>query len=145
MKKNSLILLLLVFLAIIVVIIKLLSSGNEVTVEIEKDSVTTKGVHIRITDKSKGDYGWGGPHYYIEVKDNEQWKEVEPIREPIVIPLIAFELDKNHQLDLSIYWFNDYGELPKGTYRIRIIADKFNVEINQNEKISFYSDEFEIK
>lgn len=145
MKKYSLIVLNLIVLVILIAIVKLIPSRNEVTVEIKKDSVTSKGVHMRITDNSKGNYGWGGPHYYIEVKENEQWKEVEPIRKPIIIPLISFVLDKNHQLDLDIYWFNDYGELPKGTYRIRIIADKFNIEINQSEEIPFYSNEFEIK
>ena len=144
MKKHNLILLLLILLAIIVVVIKLFSNGSEVTVEIVKGSVTTEGVHIQITDNSKGLYSWGGPHYYIEVKEDEEWKEVEPIR-PVVFHLLAFTLDKNHQLDLSICWFNNYGELSKGTYRIRIIANKFNTEINQSEEIAFYSNEFEIK
>ena len=48
MKKHNSILLLLILLAIIVVAIKLFSSRSEVTVEIVKGSVTTKGIYIKI-------------------------------------------------------------------------------------------------
>lgn len=58
MKKHNSILLLLILLAIIVVAIKLFSSRSEVTVEIVKGSVTTKGIDIQITDNSKGIYSW---------------------------------------------------------------------------------------
>lgn len=144
MKKHSLILLLLILLAVIVVGIKLFPSRSEVIVEIKKDSISNVGVSILITDKSADRYDWGS-EYYLQVKKDDEWEKVESIssgNDPNNI-FISFwySLDKNHQLSQSFNWLTWYGELPSGIYRV----EKPAYDNTTNEKVYFYSDEFEIK
>lgn len=144
MKKHSLILLLLILLAVIVVVIKLLPSGNEVTVEIKKDSISNTGVSILITDKSDNRYSWGS-EYYLQVKKDNEWKKVESISSghnpENIFNLLAYIVDENHQISQSFNWSTWYGELPSGIYRVEKPADDNTI----HEKVYFYSDEFEIK
>lgn len=144
MKKHSLILLLLILLAVIVVVIKLLPNGNEVTVEIKKDSISNTGVSILITDKSSNRYEWGS-EYYLQVKKDNEWKKVESIASGLspdnIFVSFWYGLDENHQLSQSFNWSTRYGELPSGIYRVEKPAD----DNTTHEEVYFYSNEFEIK
>ena len=144
MKKHSLILILLISLAIITVGLKLFSNKNEVTIEIEKGSISNTGVSIVITDKSNNKYDWGS-EYYLQVKKDNEWKKVNSISSgnnpKNVFNAFSYKVDENHQLSQSFNWSTWYGELPSGIYRVEKPAYDNTIK----EDVYFYSNEFEIK
>lgn len=107
---------------------------SKVKIEVLKDTITNTSVEILITDNNG--MSWG-ESYRIQVKENNKWKEVEPISDLRFIE-IAYNLDENNQLKQKIKWEEFYGKLEKGTYRI--VKPIYN-----NGYVDLYSDEFEIK
>lgn len=107
---------------------------EKVKIEVLKDTITNTSVEILITDNNGGSWG---ESYRIQVKENNKWKEVEPISDLRFIE-IAYNLDENNQLKQKIKWEEFYGKLEKGTYRI--VKPIYN-----NGYVDLYSDEFEIK
>ena len=111
-------------------------STELVKIEVQEDSITSTSVVILITDDNKFSYGWGRA-YRIQVKENGEWNEVEPISD-LVFEEIAYGLNKNNQFTQKINWKKFYGELESGTYRIA-------KPVYDSEYIDLYSNEFEIK
>lgn len=118
--------------------------SNNVTIRFSKNSISNTGLTIIITDKSKKEYSWG-TRYFIQVKQNNEWKDLEPICSPDdpanVHTAFGYTLDKNHQITQTLDWHNRYGELSYGTYRVVKIAYK----VDTNTEVLFYSQEFKIK
>ena len=111
-------------------------SPENVTIEVLKDTISSKGVSIRIKDNNEDSYGWG-VEFRVQKKVNGEWKDLEYLSSDLSWIDIAYELGEDKQLDLKLDIEKYYGELLTGTYRIvKPVYDK--------EYIDIYSDEFEI-
>lgn len=111
-------------------------SPENVTIEVLKDTISSKGVSIRIKDNKEDSYGWG-VEFRVQKKVNGEWKDLEYLSSDLSWIDIAYELGEDKQLDLKLDIEKYYGELLTGTYRIvKPVYDK--------EYIDIYSDEFEI-
>ena len=113
-------------------------SINDVTLDIDKDTLTNTGVTVIITDNHTPHYSWG-EEYTIQQNINGEWKNLTPIRN-MIVRAIACLLDNNNQYRHQINWENDYGKLSSGLYRI--VKDIRNFD---GSYISFYSNEFKIE
>jgi len=105
---------------------------KNVTIEVLKDSITNKSLVILITDNNKDHYGWGKA-FKIQRKENEEWKDLMPIRD-LVFEEIAYSLDSNNQLKQVIDIEKYYGKLNEGIYRIvKSVYDKAYIDLYSNE------------
>ena len=112
-------------------------SPENVTIEVLKDTISNKGVTIRITDNNEDTYGWG-VEFRVQEKVNGEWNDLEYLSSDLSWIEIAYEVNKDKQLELKVDIEKYYGELPSGAYRIvKPVYDK--------EYIDIYSNEFEIK
>lgn len=112
---------------------------ENVEVEILEETITPNGITIVITDNNEDSYTWG-ENYKIEHRQEEQWIELKP-NERIIFNAIAYNKDQNNQITFNINWNSYYGELENGIYRIV----KPVYDINNDEYINIYSNEFEIE
>ena len=111
--------------------------SKNVIIEVLKDTISNKGVTIRITDNNEDTYGWG-VEFRVQEKVNGEWKDLEYLSNNLSWIEIAYELGEDKQLELKLDIEKYYGELPSGTYRIV-------KPVYDNGYIDLYSNEFEIK
>ena len=112
---------------------------NNVTIEVCEDSITNYSINLLIIDKNEDKYSWI-PYYIIQKKDNDNWNNLELIKEMRAIEM-SLGLDENGTLLQRINWSKYYGELSSGIYRIV----KPIYDLNIGEYINFSSNEFIIK
>lgn len=112
---------------------------NNVTIEVCEDSITNYSINLLITDKNEDKYSWIS-YYIIQKKDNDNWNNLELIKEMRATEM-SLGLDENGILLQKINWSKYYGELSSGIYRIV----KPIYDLNIGEYINFYSNEFIIK
>ena len=135
-----------IFIFIVVTIILLLLSypNNVVTIELQRESISDTGATIIITDKGFQKHGWGA-EYFLQAKENGEWKRLEPLsyipNPDSIFPLFDYSLNEHDQLMQTLDWSIRYGELQNGTYRIV----KIGFDPKTDEEVYFYSEEFEIK
>lgn len=112
-------------------------SPENVTIEVIKDTISSTGLTIRITDNNEDTYGWG-VEFRVQEKVNGEWKDLGYLSNDLSWIEIAYELGEDKQLDLKLDIEEYYGELPNGIYRIvKPVYDKGYIDL--------YSNEFEIK
>ena len=63
---------------------------NNVTIEIKKDTITSKSLEILITDNNKEQYGWG-VEFRVQEKVNGEWKDLKYISDNLSWIDIAYE------------------------------------------------------
>ncbi|MCI8444356.1 MAG: hypothetical protein HFJ37_04245 [Clostridia bacterium] len=106
---------------------------EEVSLQIDKNSITNSSVTLIITDNSEIAYPWEDS-YMIQRKIDGKWVDVEPKGDLLTSGLSHWK-DENNQYIQRINWIYCYGELENGQYRIvKPIPDS----------IKLYSEEFEI-
>ena len=84
-----------------------------ITFKVKQETLTNTGSDFTIIDNSKEDHVFS-TDYIIEKKENSSWKAILPL-DRLSYDDIAY-YDKI--LNLHIDWKGEYGELPKGQYRI---------------------------
>lgn len=112
-------------------------SAENVNIEVIKNSVTSSGATILITDKNENKYPWK-EDYILQMKENDTWKDVKTIANTD-FNKVDYVLNENNQIEQKINWSRSYGILSKGTYRILKPVDTIL------EYVLFDSNEFEIK
>lgn len=112
-------------------------SPENVTIEVLKDTVTKEKVEILITDKNQNTYGWG-EDFRVQKKENGNWEDLKWLSDNLAFNALAYLLDENQQLKMTVNYAEYYGNLEKGIYRIV-------KPVYDGEYIDLYSDEFEIK
>ena len=110
-------------------------SVDNVSMYIEKDSLTTKGATIVIEDKNKKVYNYSDG-YFIEVLKDNQWIKLDEKEKYwndfVYVP------DENGILSMQLDWTKKYGALENNKYRIGKLIG--NEQIQDNIYV-----EFEIK
>ena len=141
---NKKIIAIFIFIAVTIILLLLLHPSSVVTIELQRESLSTTGATIIITDKGFQKHGWGA-EYFLQVKENGEWKRLEPLsyipNPDSIFPLFDYSLNEYNQLTQTLDWRNYYGELQNGTYRIV----KIGFDPKTDEEVYFYSEEFEIK
>lgn len=112
-------------------------SAENINIEVIKNSVSTSGAAILITDNNENKYPWK-EDYILQIKENNSWKDLKTIANTDFNE-VDYVLNENNQIEQKIDWSKSYGMLSKGTYRIIKPVDTIL------EYILFDSDEFEIK
>lgn len=112
-------------------------SPENVTIKVLKDTISSTGLSIIITDNNKDYYGWG-VDFKVQKKIDEKWETLEPISDDLTWIGIAYVPNEDNQVKQKLNIENYYGKLGNGIYRIvKTVYDK--------EYIDLYSNEFEIK
>lgn len=110
---------------------------ENVTIEIDENTITTTSVSIIITDNNENPYVWG-VNFRMQKKVDGEWYDLKYITDTVAFIEIACRVNTNNQLNQKINWAKYYGELSKGVYRVV-------KPIYDNGDIYFYSNEFVIK
>lgn len=123
MKKRLIItlivLIILILVSLVVFIVFKKNKYNEnmpyVEMIIEKGTLTKTSAQIIIRGREHNISC--GSFYYIDRKENGEWKRANII-ESVPFNLLAQLADKNGELTEKIDWSKSYGELKNGEYRI---------------------------
>lgn len=113
---------------------------ENVTIEVDEDTITSENVSIIITDNNVNQYGWG-IEFKIQEKVNGEWKYLNYISDDLSWIDVAYELNEDNQLTQKIDIEKYYGKLSDGQYRI--VKPVYDNE--EDGYVYIYSNEFEIK
>ncbi len=89
-------------------------SQNDVTMTIKDGTLTNKSVTLVLTNNSDKNFQYGNP-YEIEIKKDGEWHKINA---ELFFTMPAFHLSAKESIEIKLDWENEYGKLPKGTYRI---------------------------
>lgn len=113
--------------------------NNGVVLEIKDGTLSNMGTKIELTNNSEKILRYG-PDYFIEINENNEW---HVINVHSVFHTILYSLHKGESVEYKIDWETNYGELPKGKYRL--IKYFYFEDENKNKSDDFtVSVEFEI-
>lgn len=88
-----------------------------VTMNIKDGTLTSKGATIILKNNTDKEYCYE-PVYYLEKKENGDWKKIE-LDEPLSWNSVIFTLKSREEIEINIDWSNTgYGILDKGQYRL---------------------------
>ena len=110
---------------------------ENVTIQVDKNTISPESVSIIITDNNVEQYGWG-VEFRVQEKINDEWKDLDYISDDLSWIDIAYELNADNQLTQKLDIEQYYGKLPNGIYRIV-------KPVYDNKYVDIYSNEFEIK
>ena len=110
---------------------------NNVTIEIDNNTVGPESVTIIITDNNTEHYAWG-VEFRVQQRVNGEWEDLEYVSDDLSWIDIAYEVNADNQLTLKLDIEKYYGKLSNGIYRIV-------KPVYDNGYIDIYSNEFEIK
>ena len=110
---------------------------ENVTIQVDKNTISPESVSIIITDNNVEQYGWG-VEFRVQEKINDEWKDLDYISDDLSWIDIAYELNEDNQLTQKLDIEKYYGKLNTGIYRIV-------KPVYDGEYIDIYSNEFEIK
>lgn len=105
---------------------------KKASIQIKYEELSVTSATIIITDTNNKPFAWG-PGFKIQVKQDEIWKDLEPLQE-MNFEEIAYELNENNQYEEKIDWTNYYGALGVGNYRI-VKSVNYNGEV-----LEFYAE-----
>ena len=80
-------------------------------------NVTNTGATIIIKDENKNPYNYGS-WYKLEKLDNDEWKEMDTIKDNYLFTDVAYLVDENKEIKFVMAWEDIYGKLTSGTYRL---------------------------
>ena len=95
-----------------------------ITLTIDEESVTAKGLSFTLTNNSDITYHLGNA-FKIEKKQDDKWYKLKMDGE-MMIALSLRSVDPGDAVPFNIEWWPWYGELPKGEYRI--VMDFYELE-----------------
>ncbi len=106
-----------------------LNEVDQVSMSIEKDTLTNTGMEILITDRSglpRTYSGW----FRVDKRENGKWIEAEKTDEEYGFTMQGYMIDKNNQLRMRQDWAHMYKPLKKGEYRLvkEVDGKYFSVE-----------------
>lgn len=88
------------------------------TMIIKSGTLTKTGATILITDVNKDEVHTYGEDFRIDKKEDGEWTHLDLERKGFAIKDIGYNVDKNNELEMKIYWGWIYGTLEKGEYRL---------------------------
>lgn len=112
-------------------------SPQNVTIEVNSNTITPESVEIKITDNNEDHYGWG-VEFSVQQKVNGEWKDLKYVSDNLSWIEIAYELGEDNKLTQKLNIEEYYGKLNDGIYRII-------KPVYDNGYIDICSNEFEIK
>lgn len=86
---------------------------DKIIMEIKDGTLSSTGATVIITDNNEKPYNYNS-WYRIDKNINGQWKELEPIDKDYILDELA--LYQNFEFEID--WFDLYGTLEKGKYRL---------------------------
>ena len=90
-----------------------------VTLTIDHTTVTNKSVKFEILNTTDYEVCSGKPYLVaLQVEQDDQWHNLKPKRDNRDSTSEAYVYYKNEPQMVEANWVSDYGELPKGHYRI---------------------------
>ena len=101
-----------------------------ITMTIKEGTLTNTSATIIITDTTNNENIYGS-YYRIDKYEFNNWKVLDIIfKGNYAWTSIGYLVDKDNKLEMDINWFNFYGELSKGKYRIvkKVNNKYFSVE-----------------
>ena len=116
---------------------------SDVVLSIKDSTLSPKGATFILKNNTEKEYLYG-PEYYIEIKDNENWKEIE-LDDPLSWISIVYTLEAKEEKEINIDWSYGYGELSKGQYRLVKKAFMKESKPTDDSDIVYLYSEFEIK
>lgn len=110
---------------------------NNVTIEGDNTTISSKSITIIITDNNTEHFAQG-VEFRVQKKVNKEWEDLEYVSDDLSWIDIAYEVNEDNQLILKLDIEKYYGKLSNGLYRIV-------KPVYDNGYIDIYSNEFEIK
>lgn len=94
-------------------------SLNNITMQVEQDTISPKGLTIILTNKTDEEVTYGG-YYLLEKKQDGKWYELPPILKEgeYGFTAIAYIIEAQSQAEMQVDWKELYGKLGSGDYRI---------------------------
>jgi len=90
-----------------------------VTITIDHLTVTSKGAKFEILNTTDFEVCSGKPYLIaLQMEKDDQWYNLTPKKDNRASTSEAYIYYKNEPQIVSVNWVSDYGELPKGHYRI---------------------------
>ena len=118
------------------------NSFDGVTLTIDHTTVTSKGAKFEILNTTDYEVCSGRPYLVaIQVERDDQWHNLKPKRDNRDSTSEAYIFYKNEPQIVEVNWVADYGELPKGHYRI--VKGFFISDSGKNENF-ILADDFSI-
>lgn len=118
-------------------------SIDGITMEIKNDTLTSTGLTLIIKDTTTERYIFGD-NFYIERKEENDWKKVNAIHKDYGFDDIAYYADTK-DLELNQNWDYIYGKLSNGSYRLVKSTFKDSDKPILDEDIQYIYVEFDIK
>ena len=117
------------------------TSESELSLIIKPGTLTNNGATFILKNMSTIDYNYEQA-YYIEKKENNNWKEIE-LTEPLSWNTVLYTLKASQEVEITINWGNTgYGTLKNGKYRL--VKNNFRKNNNPDSKSYSVYAEFEI-
>ena len=89
---------------------------NEVELLLKEETLSSKGATFILKNNTDNEY-WYGPEYYIEIKKDEKWTEID-LYSQLAWNSIAYKSNAGEEKEMNIDWSIGYGELSNGKYRL---------------------------
>ena len=80
-------------------------------------TISSKGATFILKNYTDEEYSYG-PVYTIEKFENQTWKELDTLTNPLTWNSIVYSLKAHEEKEFIIDWYLGYGELKNGTYRL---------------------------
>ena len=107
-----------------------------VSMKVKDNTLTNTGMVVIIEDLNDEKYTYG-ELFHIEKKEGDKWVELTPITDDYGFNEIGYLVGDDNTLEMKQEWFNIYGYLYSGKYRL--VKNVYN-----DSEILFFSVEFEL-
>jgi len=88
-----------------------------VTMHVKEGTVSSTGLTYILVNNTDMIYFYGH-EYCISKKTDGFWKPIQIINNDVAFRDTAISLNPNQTTEVNLYWFNFYGELQQGVYKI---------------------------
>ena len=128
MKKRILIIIGIIVIIIGIVIVSILNDNylvkeskitidEDITMEINKDTLTNISATIIITDLNKKENTYND-NFSIEKYEDAKWWVIKKLSKNKVTTLPVYSVGEDNTLTMDLNWLDEYGTLDSGKYRI---------------------------
>ena len=112
--------------------------SENVTIEIDSNTITPESISIVITRHNDFNCSWG-KDFIVQQKVEDKWVDLKTKSDNLTWPAIGYESNGNKQSKQKLNIEKYYGKLKKGIYRI--VKSFYDIKYTYD----IYSNEFEIK
>lgn len=92
------------------------NKDKDISLIVKEDTISPKGATFILKNNTDNEY-WYGPEYYIEIKKDEKWTEID-LYSQLAWNSIAYKSNAGEEKEMNIDWSIGYGELSNGKYRL---------------------------